>query len=112
MSLDFALVVDIDSGSARTRTVEVFSLNITHNLREMWIKAGVYDALYESDGKCAGEIIEALVCGLGHMEEHPAEYQALNPPNGWGSYDGAFRWLTMVTRACTEHHKAIIAISK
>lgn len=78
MSLDIWLTEKIET--------EVVSKNMTHNVNKMWIKAGIYDALYNSEGKQAKEVIQILQDGLNEMLDNSEEYKKLNPPNGWGSY--------------------------
>ncbi|MDE1822128.1 MAG: hypothetical protein KGI98_14910 [Euryarchaeota archaeon] len=97
MSLDFYLVARVDG-----RRVEVFEVNITHNLVPMWKKAGVYDALYESEGKLARDILPLLREARTQMEDHPSEYEELNPENGWGDYEGALEFLCQVIRAAAK----------
>lgn len=114
MSLDLALYVDVDTGAPTvTRLVIPGSdANITHNVTPMWQLAGVYDALYNSDGTHAGDWIGALRVGVADMQDRPAVYEVLNPPNGWGRYGTALRFLEDWTRMCAAHPKALIEVSK
>lgn len=91
---------------------EVVSKNITHNVNKMWIEAGIYEALYESEGKTAKDIIPILIKGLENMVQNPSKYKKLNPTNGWGSYDGAVRWLTDLIIEFKDYPDGIIGISK
>lgn len=100
MSLDIWLSIDIDTGGKDLYQIELYWANITHNLVPMWDKAGVYDALYNSDYKQAREIVDQLKAGVIGMEEKPNEYIALNPSNEWGSYDDALPWLRKFLAAC------------
>jgi hypothetical protein len=102
MSLDFYLEEIV------TENKDVFEGNITGNLCPMWTKAGIYEALYESKGKRAKEIIQVIESGIKDMETKPEEYKVLNPKNGWGDYDGALRWIKNLLEACIEHPEAII----
>jgi transposase-like protein len=115
------------TGNAPYR-LTVFEGDITHNLVPMWNRAGVYDALYESQGECAGNILEVLRNGLADMEqnadvyrsldppngwdENVEVYRLLNPPNGWGDYDGALRFLREFSGACEKYPKARIEVWK
>jgi len=90
----------------------VYNGNYTHNVTPMWGKAGVYDALYNSEGKKAWEIIETLKKGYGNMLENPGEYKAMDPSNGWGSYKTALVFLEEVITACEDNPNAIVGISK
>lgn len=87
------------------------SFNYTHNVVPMWKKAGCYDALYESSGLRAKEVLLALKLGLMDMLGNPAEYTALNPENGWGDYESATHFLVSVIIAFAENPDAIIGVS-
>ena len=90
----------------------LFSANITHNLVPIWTAAGVYEALYESEGKIAEAIIPALSLGLVRMKGDPARFRRLNASNGCGTYEGAVPWLDALLRACMDHPKALIRVSR
>lgn len=104
MSLDFWL--------QEMQLVNVFDANYTHNVTPMWREAGVYDALYNSEGKKASEIIPILERGLVKMRENPEVYEAMNPENGCGSYESAVPWLQSVLNACREKPDAVIVVWK
>ena len=104
MSLDFSLV--------EKREVDIASLNITGNLCPMWEKAGIYDALYESDGHKAGTILGVLRVGFDKMMENPDEFKKLNAPNGWGTYPQALAFLKTLIDEIKKNPRAIIRISK
>lgn len=81
----------------RREQSEIGWWNYTHNVAPM-----IYDALKTagidlaedeswwkhlsgmtgSDGK---KYLDVIICQL---EDNPEKYQAMNPPNGWGCYDG------------------------
>lgn len=114
MSLDIWLYVQVDTGVS---LVEIdisdrdgYDFNITHNVSKMWKKAGVFDALYESSGEQAGKYIDALERGLDDMRKNPEAYKELNPPNGWGDYSGALKFLEAWTSHCKRHPKAKIYV--
>ena len=112
MSLDISLTITVDTGGEEPYEVELYNGNYTHNVGSMWRKAGVYDALYNSAGVKAGELIDVLVAGWRDMNKSPAEYRELNPPNGWGDYDSAATFLADLIWACQKHPKAIIEVSR
>ncbi len=103
MSLDFSVQV--------VQPTEVFSKNITHNVAAMWRMAGVYDALYNSEGEPCRKIEAILRVGINDMLNRPNEYKALNPSNGWGNYEGALAYLQAVYLACKENPEGIIRVS-
>jgi hypothetical protein len=105
MSLDFYLEEIV------TEKKDVFEGNITGNLCAMWIKAGIYEVLYDSKGKKAKEIINPLKLAVKDMEEKPKEYKLLNPKNGWGDYDGALKWIKELLESCIEHPESIINVN-
>ena len=102
MSLDISLV----------KKEYVVDMNITHNLVPMWKKAGIYDALYNSDDLEAKEVLPILIGGLADMVAKPKEYEKLNSPNGWGSYENAVPWLVRLINEFKDYPCAIIEISK
>jgi len=110
MSLDLSLENRCEMCTSRE---EHFDRNITHNLIPMWKKAGVYDALYNSDGKNPEEFIEVLGRGMHDMRTNPEEYKKLNPENGWGDYEGAIDFLEEFNRACLDSPlQSIIRVCK
>lgn len=94
------------------KEVDVFEANFTHNVTPMWRKAGIYDALYNSDGMTAFEVLPYLRGGLQDMRAKPDEYEALNAPNGWGTYKHALPWLEKLVAAFEETPNGIIGVSK
>jgi hypothetical protein len=91
--------------------VTIFDANYTHNVVPMWDKAGCYDALYKSQGKKAADVLPALKAGLQAMHDDPEGFRALNPPNGWGSYDSAMPWLCNVIENFEANPDATIRVS-
>ena len=87
-------------------------MNITHNLVPMWKKAGIYDALYNSEGIEAKEILPILIDGLEDMIKNKKEYEELNSPNGWGLYMNAVPWLIELIKGCKDNPDGIIEVSK
>jgi hypothetical protein len=112
VSLDIWLTVDVDTGGPEPVSMTLHDANYTHNVIGMWEKAGAYEALYESAGKMAGEVVEALEKGVADMESKPGEYILLNAKNGWGTYPTALKFLQEFTAACKQHPKAIINVWK
>lgn len=92
------------------RMTTLYSSNYTSNVIPMWHKAGVYEALYKSEGQKAESVIPVLHAGIKDMEEKPDEYILLNPKNGWGDYHSALEFLKEFTRACEENPDAEIGV--
>jgi hypothetical protein len=110
MSLDFYLKENFCTHCQRGD--EVAWKNITHNLGGMWRAANVYDALYESAGKKASEIVDALQRGLADMIKRPEFYRRFDAPNGWGTYEHAVPWLREVLDMCERNPNAIIRVCR
>lgn len=111
MSLDISLDQEVDfGGPGGPERIALFDANITHNLCPIWRLAGVSAALYESEGKLARDILPALEVGLDSMLVKPAECRALNPSNGWGSYDDAVPWLERLIAACRRYPNATVRV--
>ena len=105
---------DSDPVTVETRD-EVYWANITHNLNVMAKEAGIYQHLWRPEElgiTRAGDLIEPLSCGVAKMEAEPERFKALNPPNGWGSYDGFVPWIKRYLEACREHPEALVSVSR
>ncbi len=48
----------------------------------------------------------------GRMASDPEKYRAMNPPNGWGDYEGARDYLTDLLEGCLAHPKTTIYVSR
>lgn len=112
MSLDIWLEADLDTGGRRLHCVRLFDANYTHNVIPMWQDAGCYEALYNSEGKTAGEVLPALQAAILDMHRRPEHYRAMDSPNGWGVYARALPWLGRFASACKRHPKARIGVWK
>lgn len=104
MSLDIRLMA--------VGETEVSGKNITHNLTDMWKALGIYDALYNSAGKTAKEVLPILEEGLQKMRKDPHEYKKYDSPNGWGLYENALPWLAELVADFAEYPDGVIDISK
>lgn len=110
MSLSMYLGIDVDTGGPTPVRMDLAEAGYTHNVIPMWKLVGVYEALYESHGKMAEEVIAPLTVGVAEMGRRIEECRALNPENGWGDADRALEWLTRWLRHCSEHPKATITV--
>lgn len=105
MSLDFNLT--------EMRPTTVFSSNVTHNLAAMAKEAGLYAVLWhptENSFKTAGDAIMALEQGLRLLKAEPERFKALNPANGWGSYEIFVEFVERVLAACVKNRNAEITV--
>lgn len=90
------------------RGVEVVEKNITNNLKSMWEEAGVYDALYSSNGKTASELVDVLENGLQQMIGDPQRFEKYNASNSWGLYKYAVPWLQELVDDFKKHPDATV----
>lgn len=105
MSLDVYLTA--------VRPTEVFWKNITHNLTVMARAAGLYAALWcPEDLKIsrAVELVPLLEQGLAALKSDPERFRALNPENGWGTYEGLVEFVEGYLAACRENPDAEIRV--
>jgi hypothetical protein len=106
MSLDVCLQAGDDP---------VFEHEITHNLGRMAKEAGCYEALWRPDEigiERAGGLVDPLKAGLVALISDPDRFEAMNPENGWGTYDGLVRFITAYLKACIQNPEAIISVSR
>lgn len=84
----------------------LFSGYATHNLIEMAQKAGLYIPMWHPDRLSitkAEQMIPYLKTGLFYLLDNKEKLEALNPPNGWGTYNGFLDMVWNYLRACSFH---------
>lgn len=94
---------------------ECYSRNVTHNLTKMADAAGIYDPLWRPDAvgiTHAKQLIESLTVGLELLRAEPNKFKALNPPNGWGDYDGFVAFVADYLEACKANPEAKVRVSR
>jgi len=87
------------------------SVNVTYNLGKMWYAAAAaagidQHKLIQIEGLTG---IEAKLIVRGVLDElmsDPETYRAMNPGNGWGSYEGLVEVAKTVYAACDDHPSA------
>ena len=114
MSLDIYLTAPKRCPHCNNDLPEIrpYSANITHNLHAMWREAGCEDALYESAGKKAADILPTLDAAIAAMRADPPRFERHNAPNGWGLYKHALPWLVELAEACRKSPEAEIEVSR
>ncbi len=108
MSYDVYLEIDTGNGNM----AEVYWVNMTSNVAPMWRLEMGPDAIRGLHGRLAGDCIDELVVGLAHMqnEQNRPHYEALNPSNGWGNYEGATQFVADLLAACRAHPNCVIRV--
>ena len=99
MSLVFCLVLD-EGGD---RPTVVFQDSTPSGCVPVWEEAGVYDALYNSDGEEARVVSRKIAFGVDRLHQEP-KLARLLPPTV--SLAEAIRFLENVLRGCTIHASA------
>jgi len=91
----------------------VYTANITHNLNKMAQEAGIYEHLWrpdEIDITNAGQLIGPLREGLALLKSDPNRFEAFNPENGWGTYEGLVSFVEKYLAACEENPDADVSV--
>ena len=116
MSLDISLYMIIDTGGSHPERIELFEANYTHNAGKMASEAGIYEHIWRPEElenvRCAGDLIDPLRQGVELMEDKPERFIAIQPENGWGSYETFLPWVKEYLSACIRHPKALIAADR
>jgi hypothetical protein len=95
---------------------EVFWRNYTSNVGGMFGKASVgiwYDEnivpRYKDFPCPVMKAVAKLI--IRSMRSDPGTYEAMNPKNGWGDYDGALKFMRAIYRACHRNPDGVFYIS-
>ena len=94
---------------------EIFNANVTHNLNKMAKYVGLYEALWQPEeiGVIKAEqLIPLLEKGLEKLKADPVGCRKLNPPNGWGDYEGLIQFVENYLEACRENRDSDVDVSK
>lgn len=92
---------------------EVYSANITHNLRKMASEAGLYEHLWRPDEigiAKASQLINPLSVGLSTLKRYPERFKKYNPENGWGNYQGLISFVENYLEACRQFPDADVSV--
>lgn len=106
------VVVTLPEGNGYSR---VYDANITHNLGLMADAAGIYKHLWRPDENSithARQLIEPLRDGLATLQSDPDRFRALNPENGWGSYEWLVEFVAGYLAACIAYPEAEVSVSR
>lgn len=93
----------------------VFHANITHNLKEMADKADLAKPLWHPDAlsiKNAVDLIPYLEKGLAKLTKDIPYFKQFNPTNGWGDYEGLFKFVLSYLTACIQYPNAVVEVSR
>jgi hypothetical protein len=107
--------LSLDVYLTAVRPTTIYEHNVTHNLNRMADEAGIYKHLWRPDEigvTKASQLIEPLREGLAKLLAEPQRFEALNPANGWGSYDGLVNFVQEYLHACEENRDADVSVSR
>jgi hypothetical protein len=85
-----------------------YNWNYTTNCAPMWRLAGADLAGF--DGKQAAECAAVLREAIASMRREPDRYKALDPPNGWGSFDELLPHLEELLKRLEKHPNAYVRV--
>jgi hypothetical protein len=91
--------MEIDVGAGNTSVVSDWR-EPTYNLYEMF-KAALGRPIKDLEGMTGAEAEPILVGAVTAMIADPPKFKALNPPNGWGDYEGGkstLEWMLEASR--------------
>jgi len=121
MSLDFYLIapepVEVQCPYCEHKSLEkreLYSSNITHNLVQMAVEAGIYSHLWHPESlgiKTAKKLVEPLEKGLQKLYNDPDYYSTFNSPNDWGMYENFVPFVEEVLEACKKFPEAEVKTS-
>lgn len=102
---------DVHLEDERGETVGELDANCTWNIRPMIVAASGGTGPAEWDGMVARDV--ALTCGnvISAFQADPAKFRAMNPANGWGSFEGCRRFIREIEDACIDYPDAILRVT-
>jgi hypothetical protein len=104
--------VDLTIDTGGPDYASVFDVgNYTSDVAPMWDLA-LGRPLYELHNWNAEDVVPDLDRAIAAMRAAPAVYEALNPSNGWGDYEGALAYLERLREGCVAHPKTYIRVSR
>ena len=106
--MSFDSYLEIDTGGKYPADVCVVG-TYTSNVAWMWREA-LDRPLRDLDGANAGQAAQALTAALAVLAERADYFRANQPCDGWGSYEGALQYLTVLRDRCLEHPKTTVRI--
>ena len=106
MSYDIWLEIDVGADAPHELTN---THSPTYNLHDMF-ELALGGPMRELDGKTGAECAPVLRAAVAQMRRTPARFKKLNPPNGWGSYEGAVATLGWLLSKCLAFPKATVRV--
>jgi hypothetical protein len=109
------IIVDDDIGAhlramvpmRSAASVDTTTFNLTYNLSPMLHAAGM-PAWKDFIGMRAGDAGPIWQSVVDVLRADPDKYRAMNPPNGWGTYEGAVEVIAALAAACSRYPNATV----
>ncbi len=115
--MSYDVYFEIDTGA--DEPTEVDWRNYTSNASPMWTKAlkatGFWDDTLGNliDQHPQPEVLGPIVKRAAeYMRANPDEFAPMNPPNGWGDYEGALDYLEWLASGCATFAKCTVRVSR
>ena len=105
--MSFSIWMEIDTGG-RDPAVVAEDMGYTYNISPMLRAAGIHTR--DMNEKTGEELSPLLDLAISRMQLDPEKYEAMNPENGWGDYEGAVNCLRKILSACVRHPRARIRV--
>jgi len=100
MSYDFNMKIDTGSGKMFYLYEDI---NYTYNVSAMYRKAFQDDEGINILHRMKGiDCIPLIESAINSMQIDADNYRLMNPPNGWGNYEGALNVLVKILEWCKE----------
>lgn len=108
MSWDVWLITEVDGHEIRVGDEHI---NYTHNCNGMIRDAGFTEWPYAVEDWSAARLADELDSAIRNLEADPKRYRAMDPPNGWGSYDSLLPVLRKVRDQCRTYPSTTVRMS-
>lgn len=107
MSYDISL--EINTGKEMRKVVGVG--NYTYNCAGMFVEASeTGESLSELHGMKCTEAEPIIAKAVENMQKDPQKYKAMEPDNGWGSYNGFLEYVETLLRECRQNPECTIGV--
>jgi hypothetical protein len=107
--VSYDIWLEIDTGGPEPACVGR-DWNYTSNCVPMWRAAGA--DLAEFHGKSAADCIPVLSAAIELLRAEPARFEAMDPENGWGSYETLVPALEALLANFEHHPRATVGVSR
>jgi hypothetical protein len=94
-----------------TEEAEIYDCgDYTYNVAPMYGKSMGDGGIRIIGDMTCKEALPHLERGIAEMINREEEMVKLNPPNGWGDFEGALAYLRIIRQGCEDHPTAIVRI--